>query len=76
MGAGIPVCVGGYPSGSKNLLVLAFSDRPTPLDQQTHFVLHIFCCFAITTRECNSSLCFSKKVYILTKKLLAHSRKT
>lgn len=26
--------------------------------QQTHFVLHIVCCFAITTAECNSSLGF------------------
>lgn len=28
-----------------------FSDPPPLiLDQKTHFVLHIFCCFAITTR--------------------------
>lgn len=27
----------------------------TLLNQRTHFVLHCFCCFAITTRECNSS---------------------
>lgn len=33
--------------------------RPSsPLNQQTHFVLHIVCCFAITTAECNSSLGF------------------
>lgn len=32
-----------------------------PLNQQTHFVLHIVCCFAITTTECNSSLCFFPK---------------
>lgn len=51
MGAGIPL--GKHPSRSKYPLVLAF--LTAPLIQQTHFVLHIFCCFAITTRECNSS---------------------
>lgn len=50
------------------------SPHPPPLllNQQTHFVL--FRCFAITTRECNSSLCSKKKVYISTKRL-AHSRR-